>query len=91
MEVTVEEIHIGMTGNAGAPGARTTTTGQSLWRQVSPALEQTKEEVNLGPTTGATTAEAVVEAVDTTVGNHEVMDIEGKNGGDRIGPHKKTL
>ena len=80
-----------MTGNAGAPGARTTTIGQSLWRQVSPPLEQTKVEANPDPMTGATTAEAVAEAVDMTVGNHAVMDIEGKGGGDRTGTHKKML
>ena len=75
MEATVEEIHIEMIGSAGAPGDRTTTTGQNSWQQVSPPLEQTKVEANPNPMTGATTAEAATEAVDMTVGNHAVMDI----------------
>ena len=91
MEVTVEEIHIEMTENAGAPGAHTTMTGQNLWQQVSLPLEQIKAEVSPDQMIDATTAKAVAEAVDMTVGNHAVMDIEGKNGGNRTGPRKKTL
>ena len=91
MRVEVAEIHIGMTGNAGAPGAHTTTTGQNLWQHVSLLLEQTRAEVNPDQMTGVTTVEAAMEAVDVTVGNHAVTDIEGKSGGDRTGTHKKML
>ena len=80
-----------MTGNAGAPGAHTTTIGQNLWQQVSPLLEQTRAEVNPDQMTDATTAETVVEAVDMTVGSRAAMDTEGKSGGDRTETHKKTL
>ena len=81
MEVTVEEIHIEMTENAGARGAHTTMTGQNLWQQVSLPLKQIKAEVSPDQMTDTITAEAVAETVDTTVGNHAVMDIEGKSGG----------
>ena len=91
MEVKVEEIHIEMTGNAGAPGAHTTTTGQNLWQQVSPPLEQSKVEANPDQMSGATTVEIAAEAVDMTVGNHAATDIEGKSGENRTGRRKKML
>ena len=80
-----------MTENAGAPGAHTTMTEHNLWQQVSQPLEQIKAEVSPDQMTDAITTEAVAETVDTTVGNHAVMDIEGKSGGNRTGPHKKML
>ena len=79
-----------MIGSADAPGDHTTTTGQNSWQQVFLPLELTKEEANPDPTTDAITAEAAVEAVDTIVGNHAVMDTEGKSGGGRAGPRRKT-
>ena len=79
-----------MTENAGAPGAHTTVTDQSLWQQVSPHLEQIKVEVSPDQITDATTVEAVEETVDMTVGNRAVMDTEDKSGGDRIETHEKT-
>ena len=80
VEATVAEIHTEMIENTGAPGAHTTTTGQNLWQRVSLPLEQTKAEVNPDQMTGAITAETAAEAVDMTVENQAVMDIEGKNG-----------
>ena len=41
--------------------------------------------------TDVTTAETAAEAVDMTVGNHAVMDIEGKSGGNQTRTHKKML
>ena len=80
-----------MTENAGALGAHTTMTDQSLWQKVSPHLEQIKAEVSPDQMTDATTAEAVEETVDMTVGSRAVMDTEGKSGGDRTETHKKML
>ena len=80
-----------MTENAGALGAHTTMTDQNLWQQVSLPLEKIKAEVSPDQMTDATTAETAAEAVDMTVGNHAAMDIEGKSGGNRTGPHKKML
>ena len=78
-----------MTKNAGAPGAHTTMTDQSLWQQVSPHLEKIKAEVSPDQMTDVTTTEAVEETVDMTVGNRAVMDTEGKSGGGRTETHKK--
>ena len=80
-----------MIKSVGVPGAHTTMTDLSSWQQVSPHLEQIKTEVSPDQMTDATTAEAVEEIVDMTVGNRAVMDTEGKSGGDRIETHKKTL
>ena len=90
VEAIVAGIHTETTVNAGAPGAHTTTTGQNLLQQVSLPLKQIKAEVSPDQMTDVTTAETAAEAVDMTVGNHAVMDIEGKSGGNRTGPHKKT-
>ena len=89
MEIIVAEIHTEMTENAGAPGAHTTMIDQSLWQQVSQHLEQSKVEVSPDQMTDATTAEAVEETIDMTIGNRAAMDTEGKSGGGRTEIHKK--
>ena len=87
---TVEEIHTEMTENEGALGDHTTTTGQNSWQQGFLPLELTKEGASPDPTTGATTTEAAVEAVGTTVGNHTVRGTKDKSGEGRIGPRSRT-
>ena len=87
---TVEEIHTEMIESEGAPGGHTITTGQNSWQQDFLLPEQTKEEANPDPRTGAITAGAAAEAIDTTIENRAVMDIEGKSGGGRTGPRRRT-
>ena len=89
MGATVAGIRTEMIGSEDAPGDHTTTTGQNSWQQGFLPLELTKEEANPDPTTGAITAEAAAEVVDTTVGNHAVMDTEGKSGEGQAETHKK--
>ena len=89
-EATVEEIHTEMTENEGALGDHTTMTGQNSWQRGFLPLELTKEEASPDPTTGATTTEAAMEAVGTTVGNRAVRGIEDKSGEGQIGPRSKT-
>ena len=74
VEATVAGIRTEMIGSEDAPGDHTTTTGQNSWQHVFLPLELTKEEANPDPMTGAITAGAAVEAVDTIDGNHTVMD-----------------
>ena len=67
-----------MIENAGDPGIHTTMIDQSLWQQDSQHLEQSKAEVSPDQMTDATTAVAVEETVDMTVGSRAVMDAEGQ-------------
>ena len=87
---TVEETRTEMIESEGAPGGHTTTTGQNSWQQDFLPPELTKEEANPDPRTCAITAEAAAEAIDTIVGNHAVMDTEGKSGGGRTEPRRRT-
>ena len=79
-----------MTESEGALGDHTTTTGQNSWQQDFLPPELTKEEANPDPRTGAITAEAAAEAIDTIVGSRAVKDTEDKSGEGQIGPHSRT-